>query len=227
MTQVSTSTSVAMNPTQQRILHFDSMGLAPSQIASIVGVTDGYISQLRKDESYKLALQEYKEAKHAEIIKAGASVEEQSKREAEELTTAKYTSLENKVLNAIESNLPYAEFPMLVNALKAISDRQERRQQRLDNKKAVLALHQNNNTTQNITMLVLPGHAVQQNAPTYEVNGNGQIVAINGNTISPLGSAGVKQLFASLPSQQPQEVLPLPLSQQEVQLPLLEPGDDF
>lgn len=239
------TTSVALNPTQQRIMHFDSLGLKAGQIASIVGVSDGYISQLRKEEGYVLALAEYNANRNKEEEAASAEdVAKRAEREAEELTTAKYSSLENKLLGKIEENLPYAEFPMLVNALKAISDRQERRQQRLDNKKAITALQQNNNV-QNITMLVLPGHAVQPAAPSYEVNTAGQIVAIDGKTISPLGSAGVKQLFSSLnnaaapqPSKEVSnrvveeavggEVLhpaPAPLSPA---IPaVLEPGDDF
>lgn len=40
------TTSVALNPTQQRIMHFDSLGLKAGQIASIVGVSDGYILSL-------------------------------------------------------------------------------------------------------------------------------------------------------------------------------------
>lgn len=182
-----------LNSTQQKICLYDSKGLKPSQIASIVNVSESYISQLRKEQEYAEALAEL--ARQAQP----ASQEAEAAREAEEDSqlTLKYTATENKVLSIIEQQLPFAEFPMLVNALKVLGDRQEKRAARKSHGAALAQLGRAAPGTVNVIALQLPGHVMQQSAAEYEVNTQGQITAINGQVLSPMGSQGVKQLFAT------------------------------
>lgn len=172
---------MALNAQQARIAHFLAQGLKPAQICGIVGVTPAYISQLCSadgPEEFKLAVQE-------------SAAEQQDKADEDSLLSAKYLSAEHKILKAIEDSITMAELPVMIQALKVIGDRQERRAQR---KAAVGAIGQMISGPQvNVTVLNLPAHAV----PEYEVNSQGQVVSINKTGMAPLTSSGVRQLFSA------------------------------
>lgn len=171
---------MALNSQQERIIGFLAQGLKPVQIASIVGCTPSYISQLcgaEGPEGFAPALQE----KVKELTAAG-DIEESS-------VTSKYLSMEHKLLKTIEDRLGEAEFPALVNALKVVGDRQEKRAMR----RAGLSVAQHGNVVQNIVNITVPAHAL----PEFRMNGNLEVTAIGDRIMAPMSSSAVRQLFAA------------------------------
>lgn len=169
-----------LNPQQKRIATFLAQGLKASQVATIVGVSEGYISQLCSEagpEGFKEAVRSKAE-----------EVEEQS--DEDTLVSAKYLSLEHRILKQIEGQLAFAEIPQLIQALKVVGDRQEKRAAR---KNVVGLIGQGliGNNQINVTVLNLPAHAI----PEYQVNGQGQVVAVGDRGMSPMNSQAVRQLF--------------------------------
>lgn len=170
---------MALNIQQQRIATFLAQGLKPVQIASIVGVTASYISQLCGEGGPEGFI---------EAVKGKAIGQQEEGVSEEELISSKYLAIEHKLLNAMESAMMGAELPALTGALKAIIDRQERRAAR---KAGIMVPGGMQNTQVNITVLQLPSHAV----PEYQVNGQGQVLAVDGQCLSPMNSNAVKSLF--------------------------------
>lgn len=169
---------MSINSQQERIIGFLAQGLRPAQIATIVGCTPSYISQLLGDdgpEDFKSALQD-----KAKELSASDDVEEKT-------VSTKYLSMEHTLLKTIENRLNEAEFPALVNALKVVGDRQEKRAQR----RAGLLAPQGANITQNIVNISVPAHAL----PEFRINGNLEVTAIGDRIMAPMSSAAVRQLF--------------------------------
>ena len=171
---------MALNIQQQRIANFLAQGLKPAQITSIVGVSAGYISQLCSDEGpeeFKSYVQE-------------KAAEQQEKQDEDALVSAKYISVEHKLLQAMETALLGAELPAIANALKIVAERQEKRAAR---KAGIMVPGGTFNQQVNVTVLNLPAHAV----PEYQLNGQGQVIAVDGQGLAPMSSNAVKQLFQS------------------------------
>jgi hypothetical protein len=170
---------MALNHQQQRIVSFLAQGLSKAQVGTIVGCSPSYITQLGEQEDFKEAL-----------VLASAEVAEQN--DEDQNISTKYLAVEHKVLKTIEDQLMHAEFPQLVQALKVIGERQEKRAAR----KAGLPAHgQVNNLIQhNTTILNIPAHAI----PEYQVDSQGQVISIGDRVMAPMGAAGVKSLFSSL-----------------------------
>lgn len=172
---------MALNSQQERIIGFLAQGLKPAQVASIVGCTPAYISQLLSatdgPEGFREGLQE-----KVKELSASGDIEENS-------VTSKYLSMEHKLLQTIENRLAEAEFPALVNALKVVGERQEKRALR----KAGLLLPQQGNYTQNIINISVPAHAL----PEFKMNGNLEVTSIGDRIMAPMSSAAVRQLFQS------------------------------
>lgn len=169
---------MSINSQQERIIGFLAQGLRPAQIATIVGCTPSYISQLLGDdgpEEFKVALQD-----KAKELSASDDVEEKT-------VSTKYLSMEHTLLKTIENRLNEAEFPALVNALKVVGDRQEKRAQR----RAGLLAPQGANITQNIVNISVPAHAL----PEFRINGNLEVTAIGDRIMAPMSSQAVRQLF--------------------------------
>ena len=171
---------MALNIQQQRIANFLAQGLKPAQITSIVGVSAGYISQLCSEEGPE-EFRSYVQCKAAE---------QQEASDEDALVSAKYISVEHKLLQAMEGALLGAELPAIANALKIVSERQEKRAAR---KAGIMVPGGVHNTQVNVTVLNLPAHAI----PEYQVNGQGQVLAVDGQALSPMSSNAVKQLFMS------------------------------
>ena len=161
---------------QKRIAKFLATGLKPAQVASIIGCTPGYISQLEKDEKFNQLLLEEKDSLPAEAASEEALLEN------------KYTALEYKILNKIEDSLPMAEFRDSLAALKIVGERQEAKAKRKI--LARLPQHPNGPNIQ-IAVLTMPSHAI----PTYQVNERNQIISIGDRPMTPLSSEQVKSLF--------------------------------
>lgn len=184
---------MSFNSQQERIIGFLAQGLKPVQIATIVGCTPSYISQLLGDEGpegFKEAVKE-----KVQEFTANGTVEE-------DMVSAKYLSMEHKLIKTIEDRLCEAEFPHLVNALKVIGDRQEKRAMR----KAGL-LNPQPAAQQTIVQIMVPAHAL----PELQLNSKLEVVAIDNRIMAPMSSQAVKNLF----------------QQRKAATPALEAGSDF
>lgn len=172
---------------RDRILTYLSQGLKPVQVASIVGVTASYISQLLKEASFVEALN----AKRAELK---VSLEDEDK-----ALTNKYLSLEHRLLDSIETAMGFAELPAIVRALEVVGNRQEKRLVRLATPLRVPG-EANSPVVVNIT---LPSHAI----PEYSLSNQKEVIAVGGKEIVPLSSEGVKHLFHDLAEKRKEEAI--------------------
>lgn len=171
---------MALNSQQERIIGFLAQGLKAAQVASIVGCTPAYISQLCAPdgpEGFKEGLQE-----KVKELTASGDIEENT-------VSSKYLSMEHRLLKTIEDRLGEAEFPALVNALKVVGERQEKRAAR----KAGLSIAQQGTLVQNIVNITVPAHAL----PEFRMNTNLEVTAIGDRIMAPMSSDAVRQLFKS------------------------------
>lgn len=164
--------------TQDRIATLLSTGLLPSQVASIVGLSPGRISQIMKEPSFLLLLAE-KQASTSE-----KDIEEES-------ISAKYSAAEHALIKQVMEMAPVSELRDVTAALRVVGDRQEKMKLRLS--PAV-----NAGQTQNLTIvsITLPSHVLT--APKIQQNSQREIIALDGQTLAPLTSDAVTKLFKSM-----------------------------
>lgn len=158
---------------QERCANFLAQGLAPAQVASIVGISPGRLSQIVKEESFSTVLAAARE--RYEVSEEDAAVAER--------INNKYLALEDKLVDSLYSQATMMEPRDLVRALDTVSSRQARLKQ------AAAPVHavQNNYTVQ----LALPAHAV----PEYKLNAQSEIISIDNRPMAPLPAQSVKELF--------------------------------
>jgi len=161
-----------------RIATLLSTGLAPSQVASIVGLSPGRISQIMKEPSFELLLAE-KLSHNSE-----KDIEEES-------ISAKYSAAEHALIKQVMEMAPVSELRDVTAALRVVGDRQEKMKSRLASP-AVGAGQQN----LTIVSITLPSHALV--APQIQQNSQREIIALDGNTLAPLSSTAVTNLFKSM-----------------------------
>lgn len=162
---------------RDKILNYMAQGVKASQVASIVGCTPAYISQLSKDEGFLAELKAAREAAYKDV-------------DEDKVLTNKYMALEHKLLDSMENAMAMAELPAITRALEVIATRQEKRAQRLAG-----PVQQPGNTV--IVNLTLPSHAI----PEYQINPQREVVSIGNRIISPMSSEGVKNLFTQIQQQ--------------------------
>lgn len=162
---------------QERIATLLSTGLIPSQVASIVGLSPGRISQIMKEPSFELLLAE-KQASNSE-----KDIEEES-------ISAKYSAAEHALIKQVMEMAPVSELRDVTAALRVVGDRQEKMKLRIT--------PQVNAGQQNLTVvsITLPSHALT--APKIQQNSQREIIALDGNTLAPLSSTAVTNLFKSM-----------------------------
>jgi transcriptional regulator with XRE-family HTH domain len=178
-----------------RIASYLAQGLKPSQVCSIVGVTAAYISQLLKEASANA------DCEFARLLKEYSTKEEEAFSEDKALTN-KYMSIEHKVLDAIESQMSFAELPALTRTLEVIANRQEKRLQRL-----TAPRDPNGTVIHNVIQLTIPAHAI----PEHVISSNKEVVAIGNQQLAPLSADGVKSLFSQIQASK-QAVLAAPVT---------------
>lgn len=163
-----------MSSMRDRIINFLGKGYKPSHVASIVGCTPAYVTQICKEPEVKDKIEALKE--------------ESSGKDEEASLTLKYAGVEHSILSAIENQLSYAELPALTRALEVIGNRQDKRHQRFNPTQP-----QQPGQGVHITMLnvTLPQHA----AVGFQLSKEKEIIEMNGKELSPLSSDGVKSLF--------------------------------
>lgn len=174
-----------MNPT--RIASLLASGLKPAQVATIIGVTPARISQLVSEESFQLLLAD----KRVEF----------EKEDMEELTlSTKYAATEHLLINQIMEKAPSAELRDITAALRTISERQDRAKQRLippNNNNG----NNNNGNSLTVISISLPNHAVPS-TPVINISKQGEVIAIGEQTLAPLASTAVTNLFSKMRGEQ-------------------------
>jgi hypothetical protein len=164
---------------KDRAAGYIAAGVGYSQVASIMGCTPAYISQLVKEEDFKLLV-----AKHQEKVDGTPEAEEVS-------ISTKYLGLEHQLLKAMGDALPNAELPAITRALEVVATRQEKAAIRK------LPAHAGGGNTSNLGItiqLTLPHHAIPAQ-PVIELNAKSEVVAIDHKPMSPMSSVGVEKLF--------------------------------
>lgn len=164
---------------RERILNYLSSGIKPAQVATIVGCSPAYISQLVKDSGFQEEL--------AALIADKPAL-------AEEIDLDnKYVSLEHQILRSIEEALPGAELPALGRILDAVTKRQDMRAGR---KNPIIASTQYGPIGVQIVQLQLPEHVLRQ--PVIELSSNKEIISIDSRNLAPMASDAVKNLFSGI-----------------------------
>lgn len=157
----------------ERIASLLSQNLKPSQVASIVGCSPARITQLTSQDDFKLILADKQALAEKESTESS-------------LLDAKYLHAEHSLLNSIVELSPSADLRDVTSALRVITERQFRKQQITN------PIHQGNVTlTQNNITLSLPKHAL----PEISLNTQNEVIAIDQQTLAPLSSTGVTDLF--------------------------------
>lgn len=168
---------------KERIAYYLAQNLLPSAVASIVGVTPSYISQLLKEVDFKLLIEQER----------AKSVEESTE---DTLLDSKYLGIEHKLLQTIEGQMGMASLSDLTRTLDVICRRQD---QRAKQKAPIAPTPVGTVNQQFITNLILPGHAIpQQRQVAIEMNSEAEVIAIEGQPLAPMASASVQTLFQQM-----------------------------
>ena len=166
-----------------RIASLEANGLNATQIASIVNLSPGRISQVQ-------SLDEYKE------LLLGAKAETEKPDAEDKAIDAKYISAEHSLVDKMISLLPSADMRETILALKTVCDRKAHTIKSNINHNGLLnkdGIYLNQTITIN-----LPKHIVEQHKPIMDVTPSREIVAVDGKTLSPLQSGEVTKLFQSI-----------------------------
>lgn len=159
---------------KDRIKQYLADGLKPSQIASVVGCSPAYISQLLKDPEFASAV---------EALKIDQN------KDGDQILEVKYESLEHKLVDEIHNRLGEAEFAQLGKTLESVTKAREAQSKRRN----PAAYVQNAPV---VVPILIPAHAIQ--APVLRLNEQSEVVAIDNKPLAPLSATGVKQLFSKL-----------------------------
>lgn len=158
---------------KDRIITYLAAGLKAANIASIVGCSPAYISQLLSDPDFKAQV----EAKMLDgTIEADTNLD------------MKYESLEHTLVKSMQERVAEAEFSHLSKALDSVTKAQDMRAKRKNP-----ALRENNTLVQ-VVQISIPQHALA--APVMALNSNSEVVAIDNKPLAPMSAEGIKNLFA-------------------------------
>lgn len=164
----------------ERIASLLANGLKPANVATIVGCTPAYISQLSKtNQDFQNIL---------------ANKQAEADKEAGEDTTlsVKYQAAEHTLLDRIMELSSIAEMRDLTNALRVVSDRQEKVKARLN------PIIEGQAITQNIIQISIPSHALPELCMTKDQ----EVLSVNNLNLAPLTSNGVINLFKNMKENQ-------------------------
>lgn len=160
----------------ERIATLLANGLKPSNVATIVGCTPAYLSQLAKsNEEFKNLLAD----------KTALADKETN----EELSlSVKYQAAEHTLIDRIMELSTVAEMRDLTSALRVISERQEKTKTRLN------PVIEGQTVTNNIIQISIPSHALPELCMTREQ----QVLSVDNINLAPLTSTGVINLFKGM-----------------------------
>lgn len=169
---------------KEKILHYLANGLAASQVATLVGCSPAYISQLLKEDDFKNQLK-------AKILDNPATVDEKLE--------DKYSAVEHALVNSVQEAIPGADLPAITRALDVVARIRHDRHVR---KNPVLA---QTNVNVQYVQLTMPNHVVRH-SPVISLNEKSEITAIDNQPMAPLSSDGVKNLFLRMKERQAETV---------------------
>jgi len=174
---------------RNKILSYLANGLSASQVATLVGCSPSYISQLLSQEDFKAELK-------ALIIDNPTPVDDKLE--------DKYSAVEHALVNAVQDAIPGAELPAISRALETVA---KIRHDRYLRKNPIAAPTINN---VNVVQLTLPSYALAK-APEIVLNEKSEIISIDNKPMAPLSSEGVKNLFSDIKAKRIlKEGIPLP-----------------
>lgn len=160
-----------------RIATLIASGLPDEAVGTIVGLSPGRISQIKKEDSFQLLLAEKR-----------ALVEE---KDAEEVSiSAKYLAAEHALLKQVVEMAPVSELRDVVGALRVVAERQERAKARVN------PIVQGAPVLNQVIQLQLPDHAVPRAA--MNLTSTREVIAIENRNLAPLSSSGVLDLFKGM-----------------------------
>lgn len=152
---------------QLAIIKYLAQGLPQEQVASIVGCTPGYISQLVSKADIQEQIEHHKKQY---LVEKGQQEEDKE-----------YNNLEKEVRKHLLEQMPYADYKDLIKLAEVLNRRKE--------KPAPAA---QNNTQVNVTVLNVPAAAI----PEFAVNSNNEVIGVGETSLAPMSAKGVKELFA-------------------------------
>jgi len=161
---------------KNKILNYLANGLKGSQVATLVGCTPAYISQLLATEDFKAELR-------ARML--------DNPNTPDEALEDKYTAVEHSLINAVQEAIPGAELPAIARALETVA---KIRHDRYIRKNPVNAAPTVN---MQFVQLTMPAHVIRNN-PVIELNDKSEIISIDAKSMAPLASDGVKNLFDAI-----------------------------
>lgn len=162
---------------KDRIKKLLATGMKPVDIASVVGCSPSYISQLLADEDFKKEV-------------AALMVSSQEEKDEDQHLDTRYQNLEHKLVTSLEQDLPNADFKEKLRALEVVAKRQNER--RIQKAPTIASpTHQ----SIHITNIGLPAHALMAPRPVVELNQKNEIISIDGQPLAPMSSTGVKNIF--------------------------------
>lgn len=138
---------------KDKILSMLGSGLEAGVVASAVGVTPSYISQLLSDENFALAVAE----KRTQELTQAKEIDE------------KYDNFENKLLDKLEDLLPFFSSPKhILDALRVVNS--AKRKTALNTASAGAAANKTY-VTINVPRIIINQYKIQQNGGMTEVAG--------------------------------------------------------
>jgi len=164
----------------QLALKYLALGLRPSQVASIVGVSPGRISQLLSLDSTKQFLAE-------------AAILERESCEAE-ILEGKETAAKHLLLDAICSRQSEASFPELVKAYEVIS--------RVPASVNRILSPGQNVFSGTVVQISVPARAI----PEIQITKDKEVIAIGDRALAPLPSGQVTNLFSRMRGEQNEQI---------------------
>lgn len=153
---------------KDQIIELLAQGISPSQVATVVGVEDSYISQLLADEDFALQVAEKQQA-----------LTERDIRFDETLQAAEAKALEN-----IDRRLPLANLQQSLQAFKVLNTARHRKDSRI--------MPQNQGAG-----IVVAIQVPVTIAPTYVLNQKSEIVEVDGKTMVSASPKQLENLAAA------------------------------
>lgn len=169
---------------KDKIKHYLIAGLKAAEIASILGCSAAYISQLIKDETFKAEVE-------AGMLAGAASPETR--------IDAKYESLEAKIIDNMGMAVEGAELNDLSRALDSIT------RAKVEKAKLKLPIYNGPQVLQQVISISVPAHALA--APVISLNDKSEVIAIDSKPMAPLSATGVKNLFEQMQARRAQQDL--------------------
>ncbi|WCD44258.1 putative small terminase [Polaromonas phage Tiera] len=175
---------------REQIMQYLAAGIPGARTATILGVSPSYISQCLADEDF---MEELTKMKQEETANAVVST-----------LDTRYSALENDLVRSLLDDVPSMEVKEKIVLLREVAAVQEKRYLR----KNPLIQPPSAPGTVTIVNLMLPNHQIPA-PPKVILNSESEIVAIEGQSMAPLSSDGVKNMFAAMRAKKEEEKLAL------------------